>query len=201
MEVERQQFLLRNPGRHEWVEPGDDILAMGVQVRHEFRDGLSVELYVKRLLCFNRAFSSHRAYSWRRQDDRSEASQLHWLEDVLGELPERFEGFVEHAQMMAGEKFEGHARTALQATARAMNLPKNHLPGLFAAFDQEPGDTQWHLMNAITRYATHAQKLAPGIARDLCRAAGEWCEGFDVVTARLPRPIANRVGAQIIEEG
>lgn len=183
-------------GRHEFLK--EEVLSMGVQVRHEFRDGLSVELHVKRLLCYNSATSNVHSYSWRVKEDRSEAAQLYWLDDVIAGLPAEFDRFLAHGQQMQAEKFEGHSRTALQAAAKSMHLPKRLLPGLFAAFDQEPGDTHWHLFNAITRMGTHGE-LAPGIARELCRTAGEWAATFDMVNARLPRALANNVGAQILE--
>lgn len=181
--------------RHERVP--EDVLALGVQVRHEFREGLSVELHVKRLLCYNSATSSRRAYSWRVKEDRSEAAQLYWLDDVLAALPDEFDRFLAGGRMMREEKLEGHPRTALQATAKAMRLPKKLLPGLFAAFDQEPGDTHWHLWNAITRMVSHGD-LAPGLRRDLWGIAGQWCENFDLVNARLPRALALSTGAQIL---
>lgn len=196
---ETERFRRDNPGQHEWVKPGDDILSLGLQVRHEFRDGLSVDLHVKRLLCFNSATTNLRSYSWRIKEDRSEAAQLAWLDDVVASLPDAFNGFLDHARMMAEEKFDGHPRTALQATAKAMKLPKRLLPGLFAAFDQEPGDNHWALFNAVTRAATHGN-LSPGVRRDLWNAAGQWCEEFDMVNCRLPKPMAQRFGAQILED-
>jgi len=185
-----------DPQRHEMLK--EDVLALGVQVRHEFRDGLAVELHVKRLLCYNSATSVRHAYSWRVKEDRSEGAQLAWLDDVIAGLPAEFDRFLEHGRMMEAEKFEGHPRTALQAAAKAMKLPKRLLPGLFAAFDQEPGDNHWAILQALTRMGTHGD-LAPGLRRDLCRTAGEWVQDFDMTTARLPRALANSIGAQILE--
>lgn len=176
----------------------EDVLALGVQVRHEYREGLEVSLFVKRLVCLNGLTADRHAYSWRVKEDRGVNAQLHWLDDNLEALPKAFNQIMERATAMTQAKIEGHPRTALQQVAKAMKLPNRLVPGLFAAFDQEPGDNQWALLNAITRTATHG-KLDDGTRRDLWNTAGDWISDFDEVRAVLPRAIARNVGARIIE--
>jgi hypothetical protein len=185
-------------GRHEMLK--DDVLALGVQVRHEFREGLQVELHVKRLLCYSSVTMAAYRYSWRLKEDRGEAAQLAWLDDVLEQLPDEFDRFLAGGRLMQAEKFEGHPRTALQAAAKAMKLPKRLLPGLFAAFDQEPGDNHYMVFNAITRMATHGDNLSLALRRELSRTAGEWATSFEMVNCRLPRPLAAAAGAQILAD-
>lgn len=80
-----------------------------------------------------------------------------------------------------------------------MRVPRRFDERLVTAFRQEPGRSEWHMLNAFTWLATHGG-LPEANSAAIQRAAGSWTEGFDVVTARLPRPMAMQVGAHILEE-
>lgn len=77
-----------------------------------------------------------------------------------------------------------------------MGLPQRYWPALLAAFDEEPGDTEWDMLNAFTRLGTHNN--LGSTSRNVQRAAGDWVGNFEMVTARLPRPMAQAVGAEIL---
>ena len=66
------------------------------------------------------------------------------------------------------------------------------------AFEAEPGDTHYSIQNAFTRLASHGN--LPERARyAVMESSGDWMANFQLVTATLPRPIAQLVGAQIID--
>ncbi len=67
-----------------------------------------------------------------------------------------------------------------------------------AAYDEEPGNTEWHLVNALTRVATHSADVSPNRQRLLQNIAGEFTRDFSLVDARLPNSVALRVGARIL---
>ena len=97
---------------------------------------------------------------------------------------------------MAATQFEGDPSVVLRERASAMGLPKRYHPKLLDAFSQEDGNTEWSLLNAFTRLASHYD-LDKEVSRDLMLTAGEWVTGFDVINAKCPRPLATRLGLKI----
>ncbi|MBA2704805.1 MAG: DUF932 domain-containing protein [Blastocatellia bacterium] len=194
------EFLLRLLTQHERpITPKTgDILTMGAQIEHNYRDGLKVCLYVRRLVCLNGMTADSRTYSWKVKEDRSESGQMRWLDHSLEELPATFERLTERAKLMAETPVTGHPRTLLQQAARSMGLSRRLLPELFAAYDAEPEPTQWGINNAVTRLATHSP-AARNQRQAIWSSAGDWVDQFDICTATLPRSIARSVGANIIE--
>ena len=80
-----------------------------------------------------------------------------------------------------------------------MRLPRRFHNALLEAFHEEPGDTYWSVLNAITRLGTHGD-LPENLRHNTLQSAGEWTRRFEIVHARLPLPTAVSVGAQIISE-
>lgn len=176
-----------------------DALQMGVEVRQDYGASWEVDLYIKRLSCLNGMSSWGQEFSWRNREQGTRDHQRLWLAEGIAEALGAYEEMVSRSRLMASTRFEGDPEAALRERARSMGLPRRHHAALFAAFAEEPGDTEWDLLNAFTRVGTHAG-LPNGLGRRVQEAAGDWSREFDLVTARLPRPIANRVGATIIEQ-
>lgn len=175
-----------------------DTLSLGIEVSQNYGLTTDVNLYLRRLVCLNGMTTMERAFSWQNPGERTTDHQRLWLADGIAEALGAYEDMVSRAQLMSQTRFEGNPVDALRERARAMNFPLRHLDDLTNAFNAEPGDTEWDLLNAFTRVGTHTA-LPGGLGRRVMHAAGDWAYEFDIVTARLPRPMANRVGAQIIE--
>lgn len=176
-----------------------DVLQMGIDLRHQYGGLLSVTLYVERLACLNGMTANQQAFSWKKKEESDAVSQRYWLEQGVRLAIGRYTELVERAQRMAATFFEGSPEQALRERAAMLGFPARRLQALLDAFNNEAGNTEWHLLNAFTRLGTHGG-LDADLARQLQNAAGEWTLNFEEVTARLPRPVANRVGARIIEE-
>jgi hypothetical protein len=178
-----------------------DTLSMGIDVSQEYGDTTRVELHLRRLICLNGMTSSSSAFSWQNRNEyaRGRDAQRMWLANGIAEALGAYDEIVNRSRTMAGTRFEGDPREALRERARAMRFPMRFIDGVYRAFDEEPGDTEWALANAFTRIATHGA-LPGSLGRRVQGTIGEWTQGFDLVTARMPRPVAERVGAQIIEQ-
>lgn len=177
-----------------------DILQMGVQVSHAYGITLDTCLFTRRLVCLNGATSIQQEFSWTQRSMGKPEHQLAWLRAGVNEVVAAFDLFVERAKLMAETTFNGNPHEVLKQRAEHMRLPRRHWRALLDAFDEEEGDTEWHLANAFTRLATHGGMALNERAR-LENAAGMWIQDFDMVNARLPRPMAARVGAIILGEG
>lgn len=176
-----------------------DVLQMGLEVRQDYGESIEVELYMKRLVCLNGMTANRSAFSWQNRLEGSRNHQRLWLSNGIAEALGAYDTLVERSRLMAQTRFEGEPESALRERARAMNFPLRHMPALMAAFEEEPGHSEWELANAFTRVATHAG-LPDGLGRRVQENVGVWTQGFDLCTARLPRPLAMRVGAQIIAD-
>lgn len=177
----------------------DDVLEKGISVTQDYADRIQVSAYTRRLVCLNGATAVRIGYSWQSRQQGSQESQLLWLSDGIAKALGAYEGIVEHARTMAETRYDGDPHRVLDAHARAMHLPRRHLSALHDAFDSEPGPTMWNIQNAFTRLATHGG-LPRSTRRALEYTAGEWVRSFETVTARLPRPLALSVGAEILPE-
>lgn len=176
-----------------------DVLQMGVQVRQDYGTSIEVDLYLRRLICLNGMTAAQTAFSWQNRFEGTRDHQQVWLSASIAEALGAYEQVVERSRMMATTRFEGDPESALRERARAMNFPMRHFPALLAAFQEEEGNSEWDLLNAMTRVATHAG-LPNNLGNRMQAVAGEWSRNFDVVTARMPRPLAVAAGARIINE-
>ena len=178
-----------------------DTLRMGIDVAQQYGGTIAVQLYVKRLVCLNGMTANERAFSWRKRtgDAGSVEEQAEWVKEGVLHAVGSYTALVEKAQTMAQTHFEGDYTEILRERASAMRLPMRHLPALINAFEAEVGNTEWNLVNAFSRLATHGG-LPGDLSRALQYSSGEWLREFSLVNARLPRPIAERVGARIINE-
>lgn len=193
------QMLLRLlTGISEPVTPKrGDVLQMGIQIEHNYGLGIQTSLYVNRLVCLNGMTAESKEYSWRSRNEGTIEHQLAWLTVQLGEVVGAYNGIVQRARLMAETPITGDPEKALQEYARAMRFSPRMLPHLLDAYREEPDATQWGLLNAFTRVATHT--LHGSARRAFQAASGQWTQDFDMVTARLPRPVAVNTGAEIIE--
>jgi hypothetical protein len=175
-----------------------DILQMGVDVRQHYGETVAVALYCKRLVCLNGMMVNERAFEWTQRQTGTVDHQIAWLRTAIAGALEAYETLVARAKQMAETPIHGDPHNILREHARAMRLPERRLPALLEAFDAEPDPTSWGLLNAFTRLATHGG-LPQRLSRSLMQASGQWVHDFDLVTCRLPRPMAIAVGAEITE--
>lgn len=193
-----QMVLRLLTGIQEPVTPRrGDILQMGIQIEHNYGLGIQAALYVNRLVCTNGMTAEAREFSWRSRNEGTVEHQLAWLAVQLGEVVGAYTTIVERARIMSETPVSGDPHKALEAAATAMRFPRRMLGRLIDAYDAEPEATQWGLLNAFTRVSTHA--LGGSAQRAFQAASGQWTQDFDLVTARLPRPVALNSGAEIIE--
>ena len=125
--------------------------------------------------------------------------QLSWLSTAVDGARAAYDQIVERARVMAETNFEGDAHEVLIERARAMGIPRRLHTSIVSAFDVEPGETEWHLLNAITRAATHSDNLTDRQRRTMMTLSGEFTREFDMVNATLPSFVAQRVGAKIFD--
>ena len=175
-----------------------DILNFGVVIEHKYGSHLGVSLGIERLICENGMTVVNKGYSW--SSKAGEVSdQLDYVVIGINECITQFAVTASRARTMAETMIQGDPREALIARARNMRLDSAYFPDLVNAWEQEPGNSEWHMVNAFTRLATHNKSVEDKTRRNIQAASGAWTHEFNVVNARLPRQIAERVGAQIIE--
>lgn len=176
-----------------------DVLQMGVQVRQDYGTSITVDLYLRRLVCLNGMTAASTDFSWQNKFEGTRAHQTLWLSASIAEALGVYDQVVTRSRLMASTRFDGDPETALRERARAMKFPMRHFAALLEAFQAEPGNSEWDLLNAMTRVATHAG-LPNNLGSRMQAVAGEWSRAFDVVTARMPRPLAVATGARIIAD-
>lgn len=176
-----------------------DILRAGIRARYVPGVHHEIDLFIYRLWCENGAYNTEQVMSWAKRTEISATNILEWVGTATQLAFSKFEAVCDKATIMANTPIGGEPLQALRDRLRSMNVGRAHYDGILEAFRQEPGDTEWSMLNAITRYATHNEDLGNAQRQLLQRGAGVWQEQFDIVNARLPRPIAIKVGAQIIE--
>lgn len=174
-----------------------DVLQMGIQIDQDYGQQINLALYVRRLVCLNGMTAEAQEFKWKTRSEGSVEHQLAWVTTGIGAVVGAFNGIVERARLMADTPVNGDARNILQEHARAMRFPSRYFGRLVDAFEQEPEMTQWGILNAFTRVATHS--LSGETQRTFQASAGGWTQEFDLVNARLPRPVAVRLGAEIVE--
>jgi len=174
-----------------------DTLGMGIEINQFYGTTTDVSLFMRRLICLNGMTRDAQTFQWRRAAESTPEFQRMWLRESIVNSMSNYEQTVERAQMMAVTRLEGDPREALMARARAAGIPARHHESLWTAFQAEPEPTEWGIANAMTRLATHT--ALPGQLNRRMRAiAGEWTGAFDLCTARLPRPVAEHIGAEIV---
>lgn len=176
-----------------------DILSAGIQVRQDYGGSHEVSLFTRRLICLNGMTGGHNEWHWSRPSESSAEHQRLWLREGVVAALGSFQGLVDRAREMAETPVEGEPEEALIERARALGVPRRHHSALLDAWRQEEDASEWGMVNALTRMATH-NGLPGDLGRRLQRTAGEWTGNFDIVTARLPLPVAQRVGARIIPD-
>lgn len=176
-----------------------DVISLGLLIMHRYGVELAVKLYVERLICLNGMTSSTWAFEWKSVATGSPRDQLDGMCIGVANALVAFDGVVDKARTMANTPLEGDAERMLLERARAMRLPQTHHEDLLSAWRQEPVTTEWGMLNAFTRFATHSPGLNDRQRLSFQQTAGDWTTNFDMVSARLPRPIAEAVGASIYE--
>lgn len=176
-----------------------DVLRFGVDVRHKYGMELYVKLFVERLVCLNGMTAAATQFEWKARTMGTIEMQLQFVMIGIAEALGSFDPLVSKAREMSDTPIEGDPEVTLIERARAMHLPSRYDTQLIEAWRREPVPTEWGMLNAFTNWATHSE--APQqIRMQTAAAAGRWAEGFDMVTARLPRTIAEAVGAHVVED-
>lgn len=185
------------------VTPGGrsvgDVLSMGILVSYRYGQELALGLYCERLVCTNGMTANREALQWK-ANGTTVRDQLDWVTVNAAVAVQKFPDVIEHARLMAQTSLGDHPEVALIERARAMRVPRSHEALVLEAYRAEPSSTEWGALNAITRYATHSEDVADTNRRRLQQTAGNWVSTFDMVNARLPRPMAEAIGASIYEE-
>jgi hypothetical protein len=194
-------MLLRilSPDREEVTKQVGDILQMGIEVEHAYGWDLTVRLYTERLVCLNGMTARDTRFEWKLNIMGKASQQLEFVETGVGLALESFARIVDQARIMAQVPLEGNPELLLMERAKAMKLPAGLTHELLQMWRQEPIATEWGALNAFTRLATHGEQPSQVARRRIMDAAGTWSDGFDMVTARLPRPMALAAGAHILE--
>lgn len=193
-------ILTVDMGNGQITPEAGDYLKGGIRVTHRYGTEVKVGLFVERLVCTNGLTACSTSYGWTARGAGSVTAQLAYLEAQTLESMGRFQALVENAKKMAETKVSGDPEQAIKERMKQMGVPARHLDAILDAFRQEPGDTEWHMLNAITRFATHALGIGRNLREALMEGSGDWVRQFDVVKARIPRSIATRVGAEILQE-
>lgn len=199
----QMNLRLITPIAQEVTRHKGDVLQLGVEIHHDYGRHIEMALYAKRLVCLNGMTADNREFSWKQRSSGTKDHQAAWLRQGLGEVVSAYDNLLARARRMASATFEGDYRSVLREHARAMGLPGRHFNALVEAYEAELGlnggeHNEWTILNAFTRLATHGG-LSRNNARQLQAASGRWTTEFEMVNARLPRPMATLVGAQIVE--
>jgi hypothetical protein len=192
-------LTIMTPMQDEITPAEGDVLRYGITFKHRYGQEIEASIFAERLVCINGAIGYTETYTWNSKQMVTRDAQLDWITQQTRRVFAATPQMTEHARTMARTQVEGDINSALDARAEAMRIPRRYWNDIHAAFEQEPGQTEWHLVNAVTRFASHTDRLSRSDRRNTIHAAGNWAGNFDIVTARMPRPVAVRSGAQIIE--
>lgn len=176
-----------------------DVLAAGVSVFHQYGVCIRGSLFVKRLACLNGMTKDDTAFSWASKTDAGIAGQLDYVVLSVNRSIAEFDNLATRATQMARVLVEGDPQEAMLARARAMRIPGKYHKDLIDAYNVEGGNSEWDILQAFTRFATHYPELEDAYRDRLWATSGNWVGEFDMVNARMPRPVAERVGAHIFE--
>lgn len=187
------------PVQQEITRKVGDILRMGIQLKHSYGETISLDLYSERLVCLNGMRNDRHEYQWRNRANADPQNQMEWIRENVARVISTFDNIIEKSRRLAEVKLHGNAKSVLREHARVYGLPIRLFPALCDAFDAEPGDTLWHIANAFTRIATHGG-LNRAVAENVQLFVGQYISNFRLVNARLPLPIAESVGAELLDE-
>lgn len=178
----------------------NDIISLGIQLIYHPGIDIEVSLYIERLLCLNSMTGFETAFNWKARTLAGDANQIDFVKIGIAEAIGNFDTIAGHLGDMSEQMVPGDPRQALRQRARAMRITRQNIPALQAAWEVEPDASEFGMLNAVTRYATHNTDISRQLSRRLQATAGQWASEFDVVNCRMPRALAVRSGAQIIEE-
>ena len=174
-----------------------DTLQRGIMFESDYGGTMKLGLWADRLVCLNGMRRESTDWKWMKRNDATPERQLDWIRAAILGTEAEFEEMVENAVTMAATEIDGDPREVLVQRANAMRIPKRYHNNLLRAFDQEPGTTEWHILNAITYMATHDNDIPVNNKRAFQLGAGNYTSNFRMVTAELPQSIAAKVGARI----
>jgi hypothetical protein len=175
-----------------------DVLQYGLQLRHDYGTHIEIGVYAKRLVCLNGMTANSEKFKWSHRTMGTADNQLAFLANGVQSCKLAFDQMVNRSIQMSETTFEGDGHAVLEERARSLGISSRLNSKLFDAFDQEPGDTEWHLVNALTRVATHDADINAAQRDRIMELAGEYTRQFEMVDAHLPAAIARKVGASII---
>lgn len=177
-----------------------DVLSLGIELQHRYGSLLEVYLYIERLICLNGMTSSRKEFEWKQALTGNQPEQLEWVRTGISQAVLEWPNIITRSRRMAATPLGGTPERAVAERATAMGLRTAQVMQVIEAFRQEPMPTEWGALNAITRWATHSPKITREQQSRVQITAGNWIAEYDICTARLPRSLANAVGASIIEE-
>jgi heme-degrading monooxygenase HmoA len=177
-----------------------DVLSLGIELQHRYGSLLEVYLYVERLICLNGMVSNRKEFEWKQALTGNNIEQLEWVKTGISQAVLEWPNIITRSRRMAATPLGGNPERAVAERASAMGLRTAQVMQVIEAFRQEPITTEWGALNAITHWATHSPKITREQQNRVQAAAGNWISVFDLVNARLPRPMAEAIGATIIEE-
>jgi len=194
------RFLV--PNHQEIITPAlGDVMSFGVELTQNYGGHINLDLYTQRLVCLNGMQKKGSQFRWGKGESGGTVEQqLEWLQEGVNFAVREFANLSEKARLMANTRAIGDTQDpqeVLRNRMRAMGVSARYFDQIWAAYLEEPGQSEWHLLNAFTRVATHNLNRSEGTT--LQRQAGDWTSGFEIVTATLPRVTANRVHAHIID--
>jgi hypothetical protein len=175
-----------------------DVLRIGVRIELCRGGHLEVSQLLVRLICTNGMTALKRGFSFRRPAETSPEHQAAWLSDMVNQALSQADGVVERARRMAGVSVGSNINEILYARLRALGVPRRLWGRIAVAWLEEEDPTEWGLLNALTRFATHDADLSETIRQRFQELGGSWVAEFDLVTAELPTAVARRIGARVL---
>lgn len=184
-----------------------DILQFGIVVNYGYGEKMKVALHTSRLVCLNGMIADGVEWQWHKSTECSADHQRDWLRAKVEEMIPKFSTLVERASLMAGNMLSETLtiRELAEQVGRANGFQLRHVPSVVDAWnammieEEDVVRSEWHMLNAWTRAATHDERLRP-FREDIQTRAGTWLAGNEIVTARLRRNVAERVHAEIIPD-
>ena len=187
-------------GRQAEITPKkDDVLDYGFEIQHVPGTMINGRLYAKRLICLNGMTATEEVFAWQTRSNLGIPQQIEWVQNRADKAFDDLDNMTEKAREMSRALLSGDPRQLIAERASIMGLPQKQIDQVIEAFDQEPGNTEWAILNAFTRFATHNTNAPLAIREKVSSAAGRFAEGYRVVHATLPFSVAQRVGATIVE--
>lgn len=177
-----------------------DVVALGIHVYHRYGMELGCSLYLRRLVCLNGMTAISSQFEWKQALGGDPARQLEWLYVGVANAIGAYDGVIDRLRQMAAAPLVGDMERIVLERSRAMRIPRTHEEAILTAWRQEPNPSEYGVLNAFTRFATHSDELNDRQRNRFQSMAGTWASEFDVVNARLPRSIAENVGATIYSD-